>query len=185
MKTFNDYTPENLEESTLSRVYTMANDPNRVFAILTAYRGTLSAKENEARNRQLQSQVRKSGYGFFKVDGHWIENEGTPEELEVAEKSFFVSAPKNEDENAFKAFTVKVLKQYDQDAAVIKLGDNNVALVDKSGKVFAQIGKFNINKVATMYSKLRNGKTFVFESASTPDSYFSRLAERESNKLVE
>ena len=173
---------EQIDESTLSRVWQIASDNTRVFAILTARRNGNTDIENKSRNAKLKNDIRKAGYGFFRVTGYWTEDEGTEDEVAVEEESFFVSIPVGEDEKAFNTFVIKALKKWDQDAAVIKLSDNNVSLIDKSGKTYAQIGKFNVNKVATMYSKLQNGRTFVFESAVTSGSFISKLTERENNK---
>ena len=55
------------------------------------------------------------------------------------------------------------LKKYDQQAAVIKLQDGNIYLIDQEGNL-DNIGKFSPGKIATYYSRLHNGRTFVFES---------------------
>jgi uncharacterized protein (DUF2267 family) len=168
-----------MNEATLSRVWKMASDEKYIFAMLTAFRDENTPKKNQQLNQQLKKEIRSNGYGYFNVEGHWIENEGTPDEVKVKEESFFVSVPKDEvDDDAFKNFVVSTLKKYNQDAAVIKLTDNNVSLIDKNGKVFAQIGKFNVNRVASMYSKLQNGKSFVFESAVAPETFANQIAKK-------
>lgn len=168
-----------MNEATLSRVWKMASDEKYIFALLTAFRDENSLEKNRQLNQKLKGEIRSSGYGYFKVEGHWVENEGTPEEVEVQEESFFVSVPKDEvEDDGFRNFVVSILKKYNQDAAVIKLTDNNVSLIDKTGRILDKIGKFNVNKVSKMYSRLQSGKTFVFERAISPPTFANQIAKK-------
>ena len=77
---------DNVSEASLSRVW-QHTQSDRPIALLTAFRGEFGQADNIKRNKTLAAQVRKLGYGFFFVDGYWIENQGTPEEIHVSEDS--------------------------------------------------------------------------------------------------
>lgn len=156
-----------LETSTLSRVWEMWKDDQRSFAMLTAFRGDLSQEENVRRNLALGADTRGLGYGYFWLDGFYIENKGTPEERHVEEDSLFVSAPKGHSAN-FKEDILKLLTKYNQEAALFKPegGKGEVFLLKTDGSMF-RIGKNLLpNQIAENYSRLRGSEgTFVFANA--------------------
>lgn len=78
-----------INESSLSRILSHVNN-ERDFAILTAYRGIYSHNENKIRNSVLAADIKKLGYGFFHLDGFYIENMNTSDERHVKEDSLFV-----------------------------------------------------------------------------------------------
>ena len=87
-----------LQEVKLSRVWQHFTNPKVVVAILTAFRGEYSYDENVRRNTLLASDIKSRGYGFFYVDGHWIENSGTSQARTVNEDSIFVIGDANKEE---------------------------------------------------------------------------------------
>lgn len=156
-----------LEESSLSRVWQFATQPGRVFAILTAFRGEYSYEENVQRNSELKKEARANGFGFFEMEGHWVENPGTPQEEDVVEESLFISLPAQPNaEQKLYDFTLDMIRKYDQEGAVIKpvTDSNEIFIIGRDENMFS-IGEFKPMKVAQAYSKMKGGKTFVFESA--------------------
>jgi hypothetical protein len=162
-----------LNESSLSRVWQHYSDPDTAFGILTAFRGEYSAEENRQRNRSLAADVRDLGYGFFYLDGYWIENQGTDLERRVKEDSLFVIS---RNQNGFAANIHKLGNRYNQEAVVVK-DSNGVQLINKDGSKF-DLGSLKPGSMGEIYSKLRRRKdaTFVFESERDDIGWLGRLA---------
>lgn len=166
---------QNLNEASLSRVWQHA-ESDRPIALLTAFRGEYDREQNVRRNKELAASIRKLGYGYFFVDGYWIENEGTPEEVHVAEDSLFVIAPEGSDEK-FRSQMIALGKKYDQEGVLIKDKDG-ANIYNNDGSSF-NIGTLKPGKAAQIYTKLRTNKkanSFVFESERDDLGWLQRLA---------
>lgn len=162
-------------ESSLSRVWQHFDDPNKAVGILTAFRGDYDYEENVARNKSLAADIRNAGYGFFYVDGNWIENQGTPTERTVKEDSIFVIG-KATDPN-FAATLHKLGNAWDQDAVLIK-DKNGARFITKSGSS-TPAGSISPGSLGTAYTKLRNNKrsnTFTFTEERDDIGFIARLA---------
>ena len=90
MKSFKEF----LNESSLSRIKSKAD--KRGIAIMSADRGDKSRKENKARAKQLEKDIRgKFGRGPTKVKGSYVEkDEKTGKERKVKEKSYVIDRGK-------------------------------------------------------------------------------------------
>ena len=90
MKSFKEF----LEESSLSRIKSKADKGG--IAIMSADRGDKSRKENKARSKQLEKDIRgKFGRGPTKVKGSYLEkDEKTGKERKVKEKSYVIDRGK-------------------------------------------------------------------------------------------
>jgi len=88
------------------------------FAILTAFRDEFSKKQNLSRNKILASKLKSEGYGYFYVDGYWVENKGKDNEVKVSEDSIFVI--NNDNKPEFFDLIIKLGKTYNQDGVFIK-----------------------------------------------------------------
>lgn len=166
----------NLKEASLSRVWQHAQS-DRPIALLTAFRGEYDKEENVRRNKELAATIRKLGYGYFFVDGYWIENQGTPEEVHVAEDSIFVIAPEGSDEK-FRSQMISLGDKYNQDGVLVKDRDG-AKVYDKQGGVIFDVGTLQPGKAGDIYTRLRNNKksnTFVFESERDDLGWLQRLA---------
>lgn len=166
---------QNLNEASLSRVWQHA-ESDRPIALLTAFRGEYDREQNIRRNKELAATIRKLGYGYFFVDGYWIENEGTPEEVHVAEDSIFVIAPEGSDEK-FRSQMQELGNKYNQDGVLVKDKDG-AKIYNKDGSSF-DIGVLKPGKAAQIYTRLRNNKkadSFVFESERDDLGWLQRLA---------
>jgi hypothetical protein len=167
---------QQIQEASLSRVWQHA-ESDRPIALLTGFRGEYDNDENIRRNKQLAASIRKLGYGYFFVDGYWIENEGTPEEVHVAEDSIFVIGQAGTDEE-FKSQMVHLGAEYGQDGVLVKTVDG-ANIYDKSGGIMFNVGTLAPGKASEIYTRLRTNKksnTFVFESERDDMGWLQRLA---------
>ncbi|CAB4143737.1 Protein of unknown function DUF3293 [uncultured Caudovirales phage] len=156
--------PFSIDESSLSRAYQhVVEKKSPSWGMITAYRYANSKKENQAVQKQLEQDIRKMGYGFFKVEGHWQECQDPninytdcPKDKlrDSTEESLFVPNIKKEEME-------KLCKKYEQDAVIYGDKDNDAHLIYKNGKT-ENIGKFQPGKISQAYSKVKGGKTFIF-----------------------
>ncbi len=156
-----------LDEASLGRVLQHVQGKKNVknWGMMTAYRYANTPNQNKKLNKELEGELRKMGHGFFKVEGHWVEcqdgnlsYEDCPKNLlkDAIEESLFVP-------NITAKEIHKLGKKYGQDAVIFggEETKGNATLIFKDGKV-ENIGKFSPNKIQQAYSKLKGGKTFVF-----------------------
>jgi hypothetical protein len=167
----------NLQESSLSRIWKHAQLHQT--GTITAFRyardcgeGTVYTKgENKARNKKLESKLLSKGYGITKIQGIYIENYKSNNEIEVKEESFFVVDLK--DNKKLLLDLKKLGREFDQDSICFGLhggkrytvfGTNdcpnaypgkgkNIKLGDA---IFGNSGKF-ISRV--------NGRPFIFNGS--------------------
>lgn len=162
-------------ESSLSRVWQHYNDPNKSIGLLTAFRGDHTYEENVARNKSLAADVRNAGYGFFYVDGNWIENQGSADERKVKEDSLFVIG--RGDDKDFANDLHKLGNQFNQDAVFVK-DKSGSRFINRDGSV-DNVGKLSPGSLGTAYTKLRNNKqanTFTFTEERDDIGFITRLA---------
>jgi hypothetical protein len=157
-----------LDEASLGRVLQHIEGKKNVknWGMLTAYRYANTPNQNKTRNKELEAELRAMGHGFFKVEGHWVEcqdgnlsyTDCPPNLLKDAiEESLFVP-------NISAKEIHNLGKKYEQDAVIFggEQTKGNATLIFKDGKV-ENIGKFSPDKIQQAYSKLKGGKTFVFQ----------------------
>lgn len=165
-----------LHESSLGRIY--QHSQNSTIGTLTAFRGENTLATNRNRNKGLENAIRSSGFGFVKVTGHYVESPGTPEQRKVVEESFLVISAAD-DNGKLKGFLKKYGREYEQDSVLYKVpGKKAVLIGTKSGVwpglgVEFEIGDFKPNKIADIYSKMKGGRTYVFEGVEAPDNLFT------------
>jgi hypothetical protein len=157
-----------LDEASLGRVLQHIQGKKNVknWGMLTAYRYANTPYENKKLNKELEAELRAMGHGFFKVEGHWVEcqdqnlsYDDCPKNLlkDAIEESLFVP-------NISAKEIHNLGKKYQQDAVIFggEQTKGNATLIFKDGKV-ENIGKFSPDKIQQAYSKLKGGKTFVFQ----------------------
>jgi|APGre2960657423_1045063.scaffolds.fasta_scaffold25353_2 hypothetical protein len=160
--------PYKLDEASLGRAYQhIIQKKVPSWGMMTAYRYINSPKENDQRNKELEKDLRSLGYGFFKVEGHW-------QECQDANLNY-VDCPKDKlqdsvEESLFvpgisKEHAEKLCKKYEQDAVIYGGKDTggDAHLLFKNGGE-ENIGQFEPGKVSQAYSKLKGGKSFVFQA---------------------
>lgn len=169
----NNMTP--ITETSLSRVWQHFDSKDTAAGILTAFRGNYTYEQNVARNKSLAATIRNYGYGFFYVDGYWIENQGTPEEQKVKEDSIFVIGKISDTGFAQKIHGLG--NTWDQDAVLVK-DAKGINLIFKDG-VEQALGGLSAGGLGTAYTKLRNNKqsnTFIFTEERDDIGFIARLA---------
>ena len=110
---------EFLEESSLARIKSKSDKGG--MAALSASRADKSAKENRARAKQLDRDIRGKGLGgATKVTGSYMEKDKkTGEEKKVKERSHVVTSGKM-GKRKFKKAVKKLGKKYGQDSVLIQ-----------------------------------------------------------------
>ena len=113
MKTFKQF----LDESSLSRIKSKSDKSG--IAALSADRGDKSRKENQARSKQLQKDIRGSfGRGPTKVKGSYLEKDKeTGKERKVKEKSYVIDRG-NLSKKDFKKKVKKLGIKHKQDSVL-------------------------------------------------------------------
>jgi hypothetical protein len=169
MKKFYDI----LRESSLSRIWQHSNSEISI-GIITAFRNEHTKKQNIERNKELAAKIKNVGYGYFYIDGYWIENQGTDKEFHVSEKSIFIIG--NEKDNGkLKWWLKKWIMEYNQDAAILKAeNSDDLEVINNDGSMI-KIGKFSPNKIAQAYSNLKKGRTFVLESFEYDSNWLGKF----------
>jgi hypothetical protein len=170
---------EFLREASLSRVHTHLKS-DRSIGIISAFReDEYTYEENVQRNRELSLILRKAGYGYFWVDGAWIENEGTKNEVHVSEVSIFVIGDEK-DNGKLKTLLTDMAYKYNQDAFVYKDGNTNkIEVIDKYGKIKTILTTIKMDKIASLYTRFKKGnhkgRSFVFENERFEKNWAARF----------
>jgi hypothetical protein len=167
-----------INEASLGRIYqhVVSNPKMKNWGVVTASRGELTPAENKQRNKELENDLRKMGYGFVHVDGMWqecrkpdTEYKDCPDDMKVPteEKSLFIP-------NISQEHIQALGKKYQQDSVLFadekaKANGEATFIDSKSGEAF-NIGKFSPGKIAQGYSKMKGGKVFTFEPQAEPKS---------------
>jgi hypothetical protein len=185
-----------LTEASLSRLYQHTEERN--VGIISAFRGRYSKSENMSRSSQLESQIRTDGFGFYRLEGHYIEGFGSEKSKDVKERSYLVIGNKGSDGGNLKGFLKKMGAKFNQDSVLYKPFDNkNASLIgtqakDEEGNDVEfpglgkeiSVGEFKPMKINQFYSRMK-GKPFVFESYAVQktwiESYSQYILSRLSN----
>ena len=168
MKTFSEFMLEcsQLDESSLSRIKSKSDKGG--MAILSGSRGDKSKKENKARAKQLDRDIRGRGLpGATKVSGRWDEKDKkTGETKKVKERSHVVTSGKM-GKRKFKK-TVKALgKKYDQDAVLTQTKKTGTLSATRKGGLGKDkrvgVGKMRPGRSSPEGDTKIKGKTFTYE----------------------
>lgn len=139
--------------------------------------------ENSSRTKALMSDVRKLGLGYVKAVGIWIENEGTPEERKVKEKSLIIP-------NMTLEQGRKLAKKYDQEAFIHwDRSGNKIRAYDAKGKpqAWSKWSKMQFNlspKDIQTQVKGDPKKSFAFAASQEPDPHDLEFAIGETNPEI-
>lgn len=170
----------------MGRIYQHSKESN--VAIMSAHRGEFDEAGNIKRYNQLKAEIQQAKFGYVPMNGHYIENYGSDEARNVQEKVFFIISSKG-DKGRLKAFVQKMGAKYTQDSVLYKDADSDDAIIigttsgvwpGKGVEVVA--GKFGPNKIGQFYTRMRNNKTFVFESVEFPETLISRAYRERAEK---
>ena len=167
MKTFQEFMVEcsQLDESSLSRIKSKSDKGG--MAILSGSRGDKSSKENKARAKQLDRDIKGRGLpGATKVTGRWTENPGTKDEKKVKERSHVVTSGKM-GKRKFKKEVKKLGRKYDQDAVLTQTKKTGTLSATRKGGLGKDkrigVGKFRPGRSSSEGDTKIKGKTFTYE----------------------
>ena len=163
MKTYKEFI-QDIQESSLSRIQSKSKKSG--VAAISADRGNLSRKENQARSQQLQKDIRgKFGRGPTKVKGSYIEkDEDTGKETKVKEKSYVIDRGKM-GKRKFKKEVKKLGKKDGQDSVLTQtkktgtLHRTRKGGLDKKGE---NVGRFQPQGKNPYGQSQIKGKTFAY-----------------------
>ena len=167
MKTFSEFMLEcsQLDESSLSRIKSKTDKGG--VAILSGSRGDKSSKENKARAKQLDRDIKGKGLpGATKVTGRWTENPGTKDEKKVKERSHVVTSGKM-GKRKFKKEVKKLGRKYEQDAVLTETKISGTLSATRKGGLGkdkrVKAGKFRPGRSSPEGDTKIKGKTFTYE----------------------
>ena len=170
---------ENINEASLSRVWKHFNDKDTTIILLTGFRGDLEYKKNTERNKAIAGNLKNAGFGYFYVDGFWIENQGTEDEIKVSEDSIFALTTDLNKSNELVELGHKLGNNYNQDAIFVKT-PKETYLYFKDGSKEKSSGGLKPGKLGDFYTQLRTNKksnTFVFEKERDGLGYYGSFKE--------
>ena len=168
MKTFREFIIEcvEIEESSMTRLKSQSDKGGT--AVMSASRGNLSSKENRARAKKLDRDIRgKFGKGATKVTGKYDEkDEKTGQTKRVKERSHVIQSGKM-GKRKFKKAVKSLGKKYGQDSVITQQkGDKGATLkrTRKGGlpKRNIKLGKMRPGRSGENETQ-KKGKTFTYD----------------------
>ena len=117
--------------------------------------------------------------------GFWAYDEADPEtgvktKKKAREDTLLVSAPARIPNGELRSIVLAWLQTFKQEAAVVKYADSDIANLLIANGEETPLGKWSINRLASIYSQMRAGadtpsRMFVFEAADD-HSWSAQLA---------
>ena len=169
MKTFQQFIDDipELDESSMTRLKSQSDKGGT--AVMSASRGNLSSKENRARAKKLDRDIRgKFGKGATKVTGKYDEkDEKTGQTKRVKERSHVIQSGKM-GKRKFKKAVKSLGKKYGQDSVITQQkGDKGATLkrTRKGGlpKRNIKLGKMRPGRSGENETQ-KKGKTFTYDT---------------------
>ena len=160
MKTYKEF----VQESSLSRIKSKSDKGG--IAILSGSRGDKSKKENQARAKQLDKDIRGKGLpGATKVTGSYVEKGDDGKEKKVKERSHVVTSGKMGKSKFIKA--VKSLgKKYGHDSVLTQTKNSGTLSATRKGGLGKDkrigVGKFKPQGKNPEGQSQIKGKTFTY-----------------------
>ena len=155
---------EFLEERSLARIKSKSDKGG--MATLSASRAGKSAKENRARAKQLDRDIRGKGLGgATKVTGSYVEKGDDGKERKVKERSHVVTSGKM-GKRKFKKAVKKLGKKYGQDSVLIQTKKTGTLSATRKGGLGKskniKLGKFKPQGKNPEGQSQIKGKTFTY-----------------------
>ena len=152
MKTFKEF----LDESSLSRIKSKSDKGG--MAIISGSRGDKSKKENKARSKQLDRDIKGKGLpGATKVSGRWDETDDkTGKTSKVKERSHVVTSGKK-GKRKFKKAIKALGKKYGQDAVLTQTKKTGTVSATRKGGLGKDSQGRNVKKIKA--GKFKPGQT--------------------------
>ena len=160
MKTFQEF----MQESSLSRIKSKSDKGG--MAILSGSRGDKSKKENKARAKQLDKDIRGKGLpGATKVTGSYMEKDKSGKEKKVKERSHVVTSGKM-GKRKFKKAVKSLGKKYGQDSVLTQTKKSGRLQATRKGGLGKakgiSVGKFKAGGKNPEGQSQIKGKTFTY-----------------------
>ena len=161
MKTLRQF----LDESSLSRIKSKSDKGG--MAILSGSRGDKSTKENRARAKQLDRDIKGKGLpGATKVTGRYDERDDkTGKTTKVKERSHVVTSGKM-GKRKFKKAVKSLGKKYGQDSVITQTKKTGTLSATRKGGLGkdkrVSLGKMRPGRTGENDTKIKN-KTFTYE----------------------
>ena len=160
MKSFKEF----LNESSLSRIKSKSDKGG--IAPMSASRAENSAKENRARAKQLDRDIKGKGLpGATKVTGSYVEKGDDGKEKRVKERSHVVTSGKK-GKRAFKKAVKSLGKKYGQDSVLTQTKKTGTLSATRKGglgkKKNIKLGKFKPQGKNPEGQSQIKGKTFTY-----------------------
>ena len=162
MKTFKEF----LDESSLSRIKSKSDKGG--MAIISGSRGDKSSKENKARAKQLDRDIKGKGLpGATKVSGRWDEkDDDTGKTTKVKERSHVVTSGKK-GKRKFKKAIKALAKMYGQDAVLTQTKKTGTVAATRKGGLGKskriKAGTFKPGRTSPEGDTKIKGKTFTYD----------------------
>ena len=152
MKTFKEF----LDESSLSRIKSKSDKGG--MAIISGSRADKSKKENKARAKQLDRDIKGKGLpGATKVTGRWDEKDDkTGKTTKVKERSHVVTSGKKS-KRKFKKVIKALGKKYGQDAVLTQTKKTGTVSATRKGGLGKDKQGRNVKRFTA--GKMRPGRT--------------------------
>lgn len=186
MLTFTEFINEQVEwqvlnEFSLARIFQHTQTSSVAF--ISASRAGLPPSENSSREAQLKQAIRNAGYGYVRINGHYIEKHDDGAEIPVVEHSFMVIG---DDDGQLRSFAIKMGEQFDQDSILFKPKGADAMLIGTTTRASwlghgatQNIGSFHPSRMGDFYSQYK-GKSFVFDNIAEQTNLMGRAAHRKS-----
>ena len=160
MKTFQEF----MQESSLSRIKSKSDKGG--MAALSASRADKSAKENRARAKQLDKDIRGRGLGgATKVTGSYVEKGDDGKERRVKERSHVVTSGKM-GKRKFKKVVKSLGKKYGQDSVLTQTKKTGTLSATRKGGLGKAkrvgVGRFKPQGTNPEGQSQIKGKTFTY-----------------------
>ena len=170
MKTFNEFCSQ-LDESSLSRIKSKSDKGG--IATMSASRADKSKKENKARAKQLDKDIKGKGLpGATKVTGSYVEKGDDGKEKKVKERSHVVTSGKK-GKRAFKKAVKSLGKKYGQDSVLTQTKKTGTLSATRKGGLGkdsqgkdvkrAKAGTLRPGRTSAQGDTKIKGKTFTYE----------------------
>ena len=163
MKSFKEFCSQ-LDESSLSRIKSKSDKGG--IATLSGSRDDKSKKENKARAKQLDKDIKGKGLpGATKVTGSYVEKGDDGKEKKVKERSHVVTSGKK-GKRAFKKAVKSLGKKYGQDSVLTQTKKTGTLSATRKGglgkKKNIKLGKFKPQGKNPEGQSQIKGKTFTY-----------------------
>jgi len=160
MKTYKEF----MQESSLSRIKSKSDKGG--MAILSGSRGDKSKKQNQARAKQLDKDIRGKGLpGATKVTGSYVEKDKSGKETKVKERSHVVTSGKM-GKRKFKKAVKSLGKKYGQDSVLTQTKKSGRLQATRKGGLGKAkgigVGKFKAGGKNPEGQSQIKGKTFTY-----------------------